>query len=438
MRYLLSQLLPQLHGRTCWVRGFHGYFLQPEIIKWLRFFPQLQFLDADNDSMNLRPGDVLISWNTTAVEPETDADVIHIIVADAPEAPVGQCWNFDAHRRCLSFRGNSETHDGTAAASISHLATTGHEQFLRNLQNLVRLTRDDGADQVSIESLPNREAGIEAGLTACLGSDGHGPAREQRHLDLVADGPHLLIVGTTGSGKSVLLRRLTTEWVSRYCPTELNLVLVDFKGGATFAVVQLPHTVAHLTDLDGEYPPRLLTAIRTELKRREKLFASTGSQDFAHFEPGRPNHFHELPYSSTSSRCSPPSNPPPRQAHPPRHHWAFTRIPPDSGDSAYRRTSESWAAVQSQREDLPAGPERQRVARTNRNRKCRAVAAGPAWLRLHPHQRVACQGFSGDPPSRPDNTETPPVRSTTHGHRRRPHQRAGTTSAAAIGRLTSR
>jgi S-DNA-T family DNA segregation ATPase FtsK/SpoIIIE len=71
-------------------------------------------------------------------------------------------------------------------------------------------------------------------------------------IDLVRDGPHGLLAGTTGAGKSELLRTLVVGLAARLSPDHLTFVLVDYKGGSTFdACVELPHTVGVVTDLDG-------------------------------------------------------------------------------------------------------------------------------------------------------------------------------------------
>ena len=63
-------------------------------------------------------------------------------------------------------------------------------------------------------------------------------------------GPHGLVVGATGSGKSELLRNLVLGLAMTHSPEQLNLVLVDFKGGATFAgMAGLPHVSAVITNL---------------------------------------------------------------------------------------------------------------------------------------------------------------------------------------------
>ena len=87
-----------------------------------------------------------------------------------------------------------------------------------------------------------------AGLAAPIGRDAHGPV----WLDLVAQGPHALIAGTTGSGKSELLVAWVVALAALHPPSRLSFLLVDFKGGAAFApLAGLPHVVGILSDLDG-------------------------------------------------------------------------------------------------------------------------------------------------------------------------------------------
>jgi S-DNA-T family DNA segregation ATPase FtsK/SpoIIIE len=97
-------------------------------------------------------------------------------------------------------------------------------------------------------------------------------------LDLIKQGPHVLIGGTTGSGKSELLQTLTCGAISRYSPAEVSLFLVDFKGGATFAPFRdLPHVVGYITDLDQRNVNRALDFLRAELRRREERFEAMGN-----------------------------------------------------------------------------------------------------------------------------------------------------------------
>ena len=91
-------------------------------------------------------------------------------------------------------------------------------------------------------------------------------------VDLVRDGPHALLAGTTGSGKSELLRTLVVGLAAAASPEELQMVLVDYKGGATFdALDRLPHVSAVVSDLDERLAERALRALHAELRRRERL-----------------------------------------------------------------------------------------------------------------------------------------------------------------------
>lgn len=108
---------------------------------------------------------------------------------------------------------------------------------------------------------------------------GLDPAGVPRTVDLVVDGPHALVAGTTGSGKSELLAAWVVAMAVRHPPRRLQLLLVDYKGGSTFAAAaNLPHTVGLLTDLDGAASDRALTALRAELRRREHLVTAAGAR----------------------------------------------------------------------------------------------------------------------------------------------------------------
>ena len=92
-------------------------------------------------------------------------------------------------------------------------------------------------------------------------------------------GPHGLIVGATGSGKSELLRTLVLGLALTHDPGELNFVLVDFKGGATFLGMDaLPHVSAVITNLADELPlvDRMHDALSGELVRRQEILRAAG------------------------------------------------------------------------------------------------------------------------------------------------------------------
>ncbi len=99
-------------------------------------------------------------------------------------------------------------------------------------------------------------------------------------VDLSVDGPHVLVGGTTGSGKSELLQALVTGLAVTNRPDELGFVLVDYKGGSAFSeCARLPHTVGLVTDLDAISPPAPSRRSRAEMKRRERLLAKASARD---------------------------------------------------------------------------------------------------------------------------------------------------------------
>ncbi|MFI6451627.1 FtsK/SpoIIIE domain-containing protein [Streptosporangium amethystogenes] len=99
-------------------------------------------------------------------------------------------------------------------------------------------------------------------------------------VDLRRDGPHALIAGTTGAGKSELLQTLICSLAVANRPDEMTFVLIDYKGGAAFKeCVRLPHTVGMVSDLDGHLTQRALASLAAEIRRRERLLLAVGAKD---------------------------------------------------------------------------------------------------------------------------------------------------------------
>lgn len=134
-------------------------------------------------------------------------------------------------------------------------------------------------DPESIEEYVNDERSRIDGTTpysAVLGDDDLG--REFR-VDIVRDGPHAVVVGCTGSGKSELLLRWITEMATAVDPSMLKLLVVDYKGGSTSDVLAgLPHTVGVLTDLDQSTVARAVAALLCEFRDREERLRAVGAR----------------------------------------------------------------------------------------------------------------------------------------------------------------
>lgn len=127
--------------------------------------------------------------------------------------------------------------------------------------------------------------GCRGSLRTTLGVAAEGPLT----VDLVADGPHALVAGTTGSGKSELLRTWVAGLAGAYGPNELTFVLIDYKGGSAFADAgRLPHTVGLVTDLDEHLGARALRCLEAELRHRERVLAAAGASGITSYGGAHP------------------------------------------------------------------------------------------------------------------------------------------------------
>lgn len=125
---------------------------------------------------------------------------------------------------------------------------------------------------------PPKHAGS---LRAVIGQS----ANEVHALDLRTDGPHALVGGTTGSGKSELLQAWILALAAAHSPQRLTFLLVDYKGGSAFRdCIELPHTVGLVTDLSPHLVRRALTSLSAELKYREHVLATHGAKDLITLE----------------------------------------------------------------------------------------------------------------------------------------------------------
>ncbi|MFI6428353.1 FtsK/SpoIIIE domain-containing protein [Promicromonospora sp. NPDC050880] len=118
-------------------------------------------------------------------------------------------------------------------------------------------------------------------LRAIVGSAGV----DAQHLDLRTQGPHALVGGTTGAGKSEFLQAWVLAMAAEYSPDRVTFLFVDYKGGSAFAdCVNLPHCVGLVTDLSPHLVLRAITSLRAELHYREHLFNRKKAKDLLELE----------------------------------------------------------------------------------------------------------------------------------------------------------
>jgi len=152
-----------------------------------------------------------------------------------------------------------------------------------NLADVVHLLDLMGLGERTSDAVVRRwaAAGPNPRCAAPIGATAEGPLL----VDWVSDGPHGLLAGTTGAGKSELLRSLVASLAASIDPEHLNFVLIDYKGGSAFdACAGLPHTVGMVTDLDGHLALRALTCLEAELRYREEMLRDVAASDIDDYQ----------------------------------------------------------------------------------------------------------------------------------------------------------
>ncbi|MFD9123271.1 FtsK/SpoIIIE domain-containing protein [Kitasatospora sp. NPDC059571] len=148
----------------------------------------------------------------------------------------------------------------------------------------VRLVDLPGWGPLTPDALRDRWTRQPCGTSVVLGAGYANPFT----VDLVRDGPHALIAGTTGAGKSELLQSLVVSLALVNRPDELSFVLVDYKGGSAFKdCARLPHVLGMVTDLDAHLTERALESLSAELHRREHILAAAAAKDIEEYQAMR-------------------------------------------------------------------------------------------------------------------------------------------------------
>ncbi|WP_167132367.1 FtsK/SpoIIIE domain-containing protein [Paramicrobacterium chengjingii] len=239
---------------------------------WARQLPH--FTQAGEAALTVR----VVEDPTIAVP---DADVT-LAVSDAIETVPSRCAELVSCDVANSAAWQSADDPADARELMIHPVTAvAAEAYARRLSALATDTGimsafDAPPDTVEWSELSHSDSG--AGTRAVLGRSSRGDVV----VDLIEHGPHAVIGGTTGSGKSELLSTWALSLAARNAPSELALLLVDFKGGATFGPLQaLPHVVGVITDLDPQGATRALESLKAEVTYRERTLREQGEHDSA-------------------------------------------------------------------------------------------------------------------------------------------------------------
>jgi S-DNA-T family DNA segregation ATPase FtsK/SpoIIIE len=161
--------------------------------------------------------------------------------------------------------------DSNLPRAVSYATLIGKD-FMDNPQAVADRWKENNS--VHATAVANRKD--NGTLRALVGSKGVEPL----YLDLKNEGPHALVGGTTGAGKSEFLQSWVMGMAAAYSPDRVSFLFVDYKGGAAFAdCLHLPHTVGLVTDLSQHLVRRALTSLRAELHYREHLLNRKKAKD---------------------------------------------------------------------------------------------------------------------------------------------------------------
>ncbi|WOF22095.1 FtsK/SpoIIIE domain-containing protein [Microbacterium betulae] len=217
---------------------------------------------VDAAATRVRAGTVIAATDADGVVPDACGAIIEV------DGPLRGRLLRGTQTRSLALEAVSAAQAGAAADALAERSGADG--------------RDAPDPQVTLGALePVAAAAGGARLPVVIGASGGSPAV----VDIVADGPHAVVVGTTGAGKSELLTTWVASLARTYTPDRVVLLLADFKGGTAFEpLAHLPHVTGVITDLDGAASRRAVESLRAELRRREARIAGAGARDVS--DPG--------------------------------------------------------------------------------------------------------------------------------------------------------
>ncbi|MCC5948802.1 MAG: FHA domain-containing protein [Nitriliruptoraceae bacterium] len=195
-------------------------------------------------------------------------------ILDCPALDAGQraeLWTVDATEPIVELAPDRLSLEAAPrlARLLAPVRDTSSAAAAASIPRVAPLLETLGSTHLDANEVARRWQTVKPyGLAAPIGMGPDGPF----WIDLVDHGPHALIAGTSGAGKSELLQSMIAALIAEHPPTRLNLLFIDYKGGASSNLFQpAPHTVGYVTNLSADLAMRALVSLRAELDHRMRL-----------------------------------------------------------------------------------------------------------------------------------------------------------------------
>lgn len=280
---IVEELQQQLKSRETRKNGFsetsnqnrlpHYVFfvLAPELLENLEFF---SYLLSNQPSLGLTS-----VFLTERIDVDLPLNCQTIIEASEIEGVIrrDQTNILSAYdeKIVLDFIGKSKAEQFARQLAPIKLKETGGKNKIPTLVTFLEMFKVERVEELDILNRWNKNQANRT-MSVPLGKESGGKLfLFDMHEKFY--GPHGLVAGTTGSGKSELLQALILALAVNYHPHEVAMVIVDYKGGGMAnAFVGMPHLIGTITNLGGNEINRALVSIKSELKRRQMLFSEIG------------------------------------------------------------------------------------------------------------------------------------------------------------------